>query len=557
MTATATPTSQAITEWTKIFPKQITENYTSSVTFMKQLTVIAVSTITYLKNAFPEESYFIENFGGLKLRILKQKCRDELAQFLSTALTQAFEAFDKKYLHQLALCFYEDECKAENLIEYHVFEYSYNSEAVTLSVHSKGQDGAAQTRKFTFDSVRERTMHLIRACVVIMQTCQFELPENYDVSLRLYYNEHAPDGYQAPGFSASEEGEEHVRAHAGDAVKLGCVETPYHRLLARTYIRETLRASHEAIPSQNPPMMSQMEPDIDESMTKELSECSETSLLQCPCNKGDSDTDSAGPLLTCQYCKTHQHAACFGLTPENAGQLTEHCCANCSDEDPTRVPTDQRLVSLSRNKRECLCIFRRALWWCARSGAASVRDLSAALGVSDTNATKLMRLLHSHGVVLPPTHPDQITPLKIMTERLNSVMSKFYQVTGEGNLVDRLLAETFASQESQSDPVADVLSPLEKVSLQNASNPVKILENHDDNNKPNRDDSTLRQYKEALLPDNQLNEQLPLSDSRDPITDITNLGITRTTKRKANEDNEEAIPRLRSGVRTKRAKTKE
>ncbi|CAH2979192.1 unnamed protein product [Chilo suppressalis] len=352
MTATATPTSQAITEWTKIFPKQITENYTSSVTFMKQLTVIAVSTITYLKNAFPEESYFIENFGGLKLRILKQKCRDELAQFLSTALTQAFEAFDKKYLHQLALCFYEDECKAENLIEYHVFEYSYNSEAVTLSVHSKGQDGAAQTRKFTFDSVRERTMHLIRACVVIMQTCQFELPENYDVSLRLYYNEHAPDGYQAPGFSASEEGEEHVRAHAGDAVKLGCVETPYHRLLARTYIRETLRASHEAIPSQNPPMMSQMEPDIDESMTKELSECSETSLLQCPCNKGDSDTDSAGPLLTCQYCKTHQHAACFGLTPENAGQLTEHCCANCSDEDPTRVPTDQRLVSLSRNKRE-------------------------------------------------------------------------------------------------------------------------------------------------------------------------------------------------------------
>lgn len=65
---------------------------------MKQLTVIAVSTITYLKNAFPEDSYSMENFGGLKLRILKKKCKDDLAHFLSTALTQAFEAFDKKYV---------------------------------------------------------------------------------------------------------------------------------------------------------------------------------------------------------------------------------------------------------------------------------------------------------------------------------------------------------------------------------------------------------------------------------------------------------------------------
>lgn len=65
---------------------------------MKQLTVVAISTITYLKNVFPEDSYTVETFGGLKLRILKKKCRDELAQFVSTALMQAFEAFDKKYV---------------------------------------------------------------------------------------------------------------------------------------------------------------------------------------------------------------------------------------------------------------------------------------------------------------------------------------------------------------------------------------------------------------------------------------------------------------------------
>lgn len=72
---------------------------------MKQLTVVAVSTITYLKNAFPEDSYTVESFGGVKLRILKKKCRDEIAQFLSTALTQAFEAFDKKYVSNIRVIY--------------------------------------------------------------------------------------------------------------------------------------------------------------------------------------------------------------------------------------------------------------------------------------------------------------------------------------------------------------------------------------------------------------------------------------------------------------------
>lgn len=87
-----------MSEWVKIFPRQLTECYTSSVTFMKQLTVVAISTITYLKNALPNDSYIVETFAGAKLRILKKKCRDDVAQFLSTALTQAFEAFDKKYV---------------------------------------------------------------------------------------------------------------------------------------------------------------------------------------------------------------------------------------------------------------------------------------------------------------------------------------------------------------------------------------------------------------------------------------------------------------------------
>lgn len=92
-------------EWTKVFPRNVTESYTSSATFMKQLAVVAVSTITYLKQVFSEDNYTEDKFGGLKIRVLKTKCTDDLAQFLITAMTHAFEAFDKKYVSCLCVFF--------------------------------------------------------------------------------------------------------------------------------------------------------------------------------------------------------------------------------------------------------------------------------------------------------------------------------------------------------------------------------------------------------------------------------------------------------------------
>lgn len=94
---------QAMTEWTKLFPRQMTETYTSSATFMKKLAVVAVSTIMYVKNVCPEDNYTEDLFGGMKIKVLKSKCTDELAQFVITALTHAFEAFDKKYVSSFGL----------------------------------------------------------------------------------------------------------------------------------------------------------------------------------------------------------------------------------------------------------------------------------------------------------------------------------------------------------------------------------------------------------------------------------------------------------------------
>lgn len=65
---------------------------------MKQLTTVAISTITYLANMFPEDNYTSETFKGIEMKILKKNCKDEMAQFVSTSTNQAFEAFEKKYV---------------------------------------------------------------------------------------------------------------------------------------------------------------------------------------------------------------------------------------------------------------------------------------------------------------------------------------------------------------------------------------------------------------------------------------------------------------------------
>ncbi|XP_021204681.2 uncharacterized protein LOC101737689 [Bombyx mori] len=536
MSATATLQSQAVTEWVKLFPRTVTETYTSSVTFMKQLTVIAVSTVTYLKNVFPEDSYTQETFGGIKLRVLKNKCSDELAQFVSTALTQAFEAFDKKYLHQLALCFYEGECKVENLIEYHIFEYSYNPDGVTMDVHSTSRDSVRRSTRYSFDNVRERTIHLIRACVVIMQACQNELPSTYDVSLRLYYNDETPEGYQAPGFLSTLESEDHLAPSYGDAVKLGSVETPYHRLVARSYMKESMLSSREALPSQHAPVMTQNEED-DFGSEQHSTGTDAEAQVRCPCNKQDAD-DAA--LLTCGYCKKSQHAACFGVREEAAPRLPRHCCADCADRDAARSPTDAALADLTAKKRECLCIFRRALSWCGRASQLRAGELADRFQLSPLNALKLMKLLHSHGVIEDPG-TDLATPRQIIKDELKNVMSKFFK-TNESNIVERLLAETL-SQGSQSDPVGDVLSPLEKINLQNTSTLGRVVQAEAPST---TEDSTLKQYRDAILFNDNM-EELPLSGNHNPIQDMTNIG-KRTTKRKSTDKAK------RTGVKTKRAR---
>ncbi|XP_068628119.1 uncharacterized protein [Battus philenor] len=552
-TTTLTPTT-AMAEWTKIFPKNIVENYTSSVTFMKQLTVIAVSTIMYLKDAFHDANYTIEKFGNITLRILKKKCKDELAQFLSMALVQAFDAFDKKYLHQLALCFYDGECKAENLVEYHVFEYTYGDGKTSMSMVSKSRDGSESSATCTFGDVRRETLLLLQACLVVMESCQQQLSQSFDISLRLYYNEDAPESYQAPGYS-SQECEDHLAETPSSATILGSVRTPHHKIVAKSYFKVNFKASNEATGSLNTPVMTPR--DLDETPGAWRSR---EPMFRCPCGKyGDEESDNMMGILICYYCNMRQHAACFGVLSDRVAYIERHCCTECSDAGRARAPTDPRLASLSAKQRESLCMYRRTLVRCAETGVACGAWLSA-LGVTPRNAAKLLDLLRSYGVLpaaqsvlavctITITIIDCISKFRSANQEVNqkqlkAVMKDHFMNDGK-NIVDRLIEETFASQESQPDLVGDALAPLDKANLHKTGNLGQMVQPT-----PSTaafEDPILKKYQEAVLSRENKEDEMPLFEALDKSKNIGK------GKRKM-ETMESERQALRSGVKTKRAR---
>ncbi|KAI8440599.1 hypothetical protein MSG28_001820 [Choristoneura fumiferana] len=542
MTATATQVSQraAISEkeWTKIFPKNVTENYTGSITFIKQLTLVSVSMITYLKNAFPEESYSTESFGGIPLKLLNSRCSDDLAQFVSTALQQAWEAFDKKY--------------AENLIEYHIFEYTYSANDVSLNINSKSRSSEQRSLQISLESVKNRTIMLIRMVYVYMtQNGLEELPLNYDVSLRLYYNDDAPEGYQPPGF-CSNKAPDHLEPTLPEALRLGWVETPFHKLAVGSYVRGMFPSSEEAVASENAPAMTQND-NLECRSKTSVADPSEGSVeiqLRCQCNRFDVPTDLA-TLITCQYCLTQQHAVCFGFLSHAP---KDHCCAACYDEDPRRKCSDPKLVALDQKRRECLSICRRTLELCSQLSAISGQMLMEKFGLSATSGRKMIKLLHAHYVVPLTADDDLSAPRKINPIRLKLAFRRFFHAEDmeEDTVVDRLVAETETTETS--DPIGEVLSPLEKITLRNSSNLGQIIENSvESTNHTRSDDKTLQQYREAVLTNQDITEELPLSGSHNPVKDIENIG--RKKSKRKNDDDDEWTPKLRSGAKTKKART--
>ncbi|XP_052737910.1 uncharacterized protein LOC112053487 [Bicyclus anynana] len=508
------PLNDMSNEWMESF-SPAPEDCTNSATFVKKISWIMISTISYLKDALPENSYTMETFKDFRLHILKKDCSNGIGNFLSSALADAFDALDKQYLRKLAFCFYEPDCQLGNMIESHVFEYVYYKEGVSVKY---SRNAGASTQKHSFE---DQTVDLMKAIFSVMRSCQNKLPTVFGISLKLFYYKDTPEDYVAPGFKSDEgvDHSEHDQTKKG--LVLGRVDTDFHTLRFTSYVKEyessaqTAPPNREALP--NIPSMSNKTEGIDPRVV-------------CPCSKKDDPTQYQDDvLLTCFYCNTLQHAACFGIF-EDATSLSRHCCVVCRDEDATRLPTDLRLVLLPPKRRISLCLFRRALKLCSQREFVDARALADRFRESARNTTRMMSSLHKQGVVqlTPDIHSNN--PRNVIKENIKKVFAKLCSLR-EQNISDSLIDEIEGalSQNTQESVIEHALTTIDKEDLSNASNLGRVIKKPE--TRSYDENPTLKAYRDIFITeeivDPLLARNVSDSDKRKMEGTVTDTGNKR------------------------------
>ncbi|KAJ0179607.1 hypothetical protein K1T71_005319 [Dendrolimus kikuchii] len=497
-----TTLSCAVVEWTRIFPKNVTKSYISSSTFIKQLTTLAISTIAYTRELFPLDNFVEETLGGQGVRILKKNCTNKHAQFLSTTLVQAFSAFDEKYLRRLVLCLYNGDNKLQdNLIEYWSFEYAYNENGLKMTVGSKdsNRDINLNNSNFTLENIRKHTVYLLRTLIVLMKRVESPAPSDCDISLRLYYNSNAPVGYQPSGFFSIDEEQDHLELTDKEYSKneVTKIKTPYHNLRVRSYYKEDDDSSCNVHASANAPRITQIENELATSERNYRNLDSSEVSIYCPCNLEDYDEDvKERGLLTCHYCNTKQHAACYGVLQVNVARILHHCCVRCSDEDKSRTPTDVALYKSNDQIRKKVCILRRIMEWCLYVESINIEDIMVKFNIPKHMALEMLAELHKHRVIQKAPRDHMTISQEIDQRNLKTLMSKYF-LNQEINIIDQLIAESL-SQEPNADPVGKILGPSETENLQNTLKTSQVL-------KPvqpkTNEYATLNEYKAAIMAD--------------------------------------------------------
>ncbi|XP_045509427.1 uncharacterized protein LOC123704960 isoform X2 [Colias croceus] len=224
------------------------------------------------------------------------------------------------------------------------------------------------------------------------QSCATDFSTFDDIiSFWIYLNENTPADYQAPGFMCMEE-EDHLEPTINKQLKLGSVETPFHKIVAHSFFKEPMRASHK--PTENPPV-----PVVTNDM--ELTGVTGSAVrLCCPCNMDvPCDTFTQSELVSTVISDSMRRALELRIDRHLASQVMRHCLSNCYDLDPTRTPTDTQLVSLSLRRREYLSLFRRTLELCSEVQTIKGWDLIEKFKIFKFMAAQLMKLLDSNKII--------------------------------------------------------------------------------------------------------------------------------------------------------------
>ncbi|XP_014243974.1 HORMA domain-containing protein 1-like [Cimex lectularius] len=176
----------ACAEWESFFPMSLKTFYDSKI-FVKYVTGVALSCITYVRNIFPENAYTEKDLEGRKIKVLAGNHECQKAYLLTRYIRSALGEVDSQYMRKLVL---EILTTNGEPIEFYAITYNYEKKTsctLTLSKdHSINCD----------DSDAKKTTSEILKALLDLTEDWGPLPKVYTLQLRiLYYEDKIPDHY--------------------------------------------------------------------------------------------------------------------------------------------------------------------------------------------------------------------------------------------------------------------------------------------------------------------------------------------------------------------------
>uniref|UniRef100_A0A673N5C0 Zebrafish testis-expressed 38 n=1 Tax=Sinocyclocheilus rhinocerous TaxID=307959 RepID=A0A673N5C0_9TELE len=197
------------------FTMQALDTKAQSLVFVKRMVVIAVSSITYLRGIFPEDTYRPRYLEDLCIKVLKQDCSCPKARKLIKWLLGCFDALEKRYVSQ-------------HVIESYQFKFRYSECGPQMDILSN----VNRNMRVTLEDTKKASTLLIRKLFLLMQNLE-ALPTGVYLTMKLYYNDDVtPPEYEPPGFKA---GVNDSLWFEGTAVhfRVGDIQSRFHTMKLR------------------------------------------------------------------------------------------------------------------------------------------------------------------------------------------------------------------------------------------------------------------------------------------------------------------------------------
>ncbi len=406
-------------DWSDLFPASV-ETSAESLTFVKKLVAVGVSTIMYLRSSLPEDAFWEKNLDHLRLKLLNGKSGVKKGENLCRWIRSAMDAVEKQYLRELILAVTAEPMASEKTLEMYTFQFAYNGEdaLVTLEAGRDGHDTNAEddsdgkTKRLLFDTAAgdsknkgnkqkalyQHTVALLSKLVEVTSKMDL-LPEEAYLKIKLeYYEDRTPADYHPEGFQESDV--RYTVSNDVESVDLPSVKTDFHEFSVK--IKSSLIT---------PPI--QATPQTEPKLESNHSNCQDLlpdhrGQVVCPCG-----VDDKVPLmLECSLCGTMQHGECFLIfTETQIPSPGDHVCDTCDlalkNDDSEIKCTDFKLGKMRRSGRPVTntCLYRRVLFYCTHKGRTHCQpeDIAGLLSCDEGLAEAIFEKLTDDKVVAMST----------------------------------------------------------------------------------------------------------------------------------------------------------